>query len=41
MNHIGFPTLIIPENVSYGPIREIGTACDLKNADEILPFEII
>jgi nucleotide-binding universal stress UspA family protein len=41
MNHVGFPTLIIPENVRFSEIKHIGMACDFKLTDEKLPFETI
>jgi nucleotide-binding universal stress UspA family protein len=41
MNHVGFPTLIIPENVVFNEIKHIGLACDLKKVDAKLPFETI
>ncbi len=39
MNHIGFPTLIVPEGFHYREIKSIGMTCDLKRVDEALPFE--
>jgi nucleotide-binding universal stress UspA family protein len=41
MNHVGFPTVIIPEGVHFREIRTIGMACDLKQMDGQLPFETI
>jgi nucleotide-binding universal stress UspA family protein len=41
MNHVGFPTIIVPENVQFNKINTIGMACDFKNVDEKLPFETI
>jgi nucleotide-binding universal stress UspA family protein len=41
MNHVNFPTLIIPEGVQYREIRSIGIACDLRHEDEKLPYETI
>jgi len=41
MNHVAFPTLIIPEHVSYNEIKNIGLACDLKMNNEKLPVERI
>ncbi len=41
MNHVGFPTLIIPEGVQFHEIKTIGMACDLKQTDSQLPFETI
>src|SRR5450432_3291387 len=41
MNHVAFPTLIIPEQAIYREIKNIGLACDLKIADENLPMESI
>jgi len=41
INNIPFPVLIIPELISYQPIREIGLACDLKDVGHFIPFEII
>jgi nucleotide-binding universal stress UspA family protein len=41
MNHVGFPTLIIPEGVEFHGINSIGMACDLKITKGQLPFEII
>ena len=41
MNHVGFPTLIIPEGVRFREIKTIGMACDLKQTERQLPFETI
>jgi nucleotide-binding universal stress UspA family protein len=41
MNHAGFPTLIVPENVRFSEIKHIGMACDFRKVDEKLPFETI
>jgi len=41
MNHVGFPTIIVPENVQFTEINTIGMACDFKKVDEKLPFETI
>lgn len=41
MNHVGFPTLIIPEGVQFREIKTIGMACDLKQVDDKLPYETI
>jgi nucleotide-binding universal stress UspA family protein len=41
MNHVGFPTLIIPEDVQFKGIKSIGMACDLKKTNTQLPFETI
>jgi nucleotide-binding universal stress UspA family protein len=41
MNHVGFPTLIIPEGVHFRGIKSIGMACDLKQTNRQLPFETI
>jgi len=41
MNHVGFPTLIIPEGVHFREIKTIGMACDLKQVDDKLPYETI
>lgn len=41
MNHVGFPTLIIPETVQFHEIKTIGMACDLKESKGKLPFETI
>ncbi len=41
MNHVGFPTLIIPENVRFNEIKNIGMACDFKNAGKKIPSESI
>jgi hypothetical protein len=41
MNHLPFPTLVIPEGVHFREIRTIGMACDLKQTDSQLPFETI
>jgi nucleotide-binding universal stress UspA family protein len=41
MNHIPYSLLIIPENYQFGPVREIGLACDLEDIEENLPFETI
>jgi nucleotide-binding universal stress UspA family protein len=41
MNQVHFPTLIIPEGVSYREIKRIGMACDLKRKDAKLPYEMI
>jgi nucleotide-binding universal stress UspA family protein len=41
MNHVAFPTLIIPENVIYSDIKNIGLLCDLQKTGEQLPIEAI
>jgi nucleotide-binding universal stress UspA family protein len=41
MNHVHFPTLIIPEGVRYREIKSIGMSCDLRRVNEKLPFEAI
>jgi nucleotide-binding universal stress UspA family protein len=41
MNHVGFPTLIIPEGVHFHEIKSIGMACDLQQTTRHLPFEAI
>ncbi len=41
MNHIGYPTLIVPENALFNEIKNIGLACDFKKFDEEIPFESI
>jgi nucleotide-binding universal stress UspA family protein len=41
MNHVAFPTLIIPEHINYGDIKYIGLLCDLQKTDEHLPIETI
>lgn len=41
MNYVGFPTIIVPENVQFNEIKNIGMACDFKKADEKIPFETI
>ncbi len=41
MNHVAFPTLIIPEHIIYGDIKNIGLLCDLQKTDEQLPIEAI
>jgi nucleotide-binding universal stress UspA family protein len=41
INNSVFPVLIIPENVSYQPIREVGFACDLKDVGQFIPLEIL
>ncbi len=41
MNHVGFPTIIVPENVQFNEIKNIGMACDFKKIDEKIPFETI
>ncbi len=32
MNHVHYPTLIVPENFIFHPIRNIGLACDMKKS---------
>jgi nucleotide-binding universal stress UspA family protein len=41
MTHAEFPVLIIPEQVRFREIRNIGMACDLKKMEGQLPFETI
>jgi nucleotide-binding universal stress UspA family protein len=41
MNHVAFPTLIIPEHISYGEIKNIGLLFDLQKTEEQLPVETI
>ena len=41
MNHIGYPTLMVPENALFNEIKNIGLACDFKKFDEEIPFESI
>jgi nucleotide-binding universal stress UspA family protein len=41
MNHVGFPTIIVPENVQFNEIKNIGMACDFKKVGENIPFETI
>ena len=41
INYESYPLLIIPDQFRFGPIREIGMACDLENINDILPFENI
>jgi nucleotide-binding universal stress UspA family protein len=41
INHVPYPLMIIPENIRYSKIREIGLACDLEEVEESLPFESI
>jgi hypothetical protein len=41
MNHVGFPTLIVPENVQFKEIKNIGMACDFKNSGDKIPIETI
>lgn len=41
MNCVGFPTLIIPDGVHFTELKKIGLACDLKFADEKIPFETV
>ena len=41
MNCVGFPTLIIPDGVHFTELKTIGIACDLKFADEKIPFDIV
>ena len=41
MNHVGYPTIIVPENVQFNEIKNIGMACDFKRVDENIPFETI
>ena len=41
MNHVSFPTLIIPEHINYCDIKNIGLLCDLQRTGEQLPIETI
>ena len=41
INYIPYPLLIIPEHVRFSSIREIGLACDLKNINDVMPFDNI
>ena len=41
MNHLDFPTIVVPDNAKFNPIKNIGMACDFKHLDEELPFETI
>jgi len=41
MNYVGFPTLIIPDGVHFTELKTIGIACDLKYANEKIPFETV
>jgi nucleotide-binding universal stress UspA family protein len=41
MNHVGFPVIIVPENIQFNEIKNIGMACDFKKVDEKIPFETI
>jgi nucleotide-binding universal stress UspA family protein len=41
MNHIGYPTLIVPDNARFDEIKNIGLACDFKKPNEEIPFETI
>jgi nucleotide-binding universal stress UspA family protein len=41
MNHASFPAIIVPENVQFKEIKNIGMACDFKKVDEKMPFETI
>jgi nucleotide-binding universal stress UspA family protein len=39
MNHIEYPTLVIPEDVKFTEIRKLGIACDLSYVDAKFPFD--
>ncbi len=41
MNHIPFPTFVIPEQADFHPVQKIGIACDLKKRIGILPMEAV
>jgi nucleotide-binding universal stress UspA family protein len=41
MNHVGYPTVMVPENALFNEIKNIGLACDFKKSDEEIPFESI
>jgi nucleotide-binding universal stress UspA family protein len=41
MNHVGYPAIIVPENIQFKEIKNIGMACDFKRANEKIPFETI
>lgn len=41
MNHVGYPTVIVPENALFNEIKNIGLACDFKKSNEEIPFETI
>ena len=41
INHIPYPLLIIPENLSFSQINKIGVACDFKNIADSLPSKTI
>jgi nucleotide-binding universal stress UspA family protein len=41
MNHVSYPTIIVPENIQFNEIKNIGMACDLKRVDKKIPFETI
>jgi nucleotide-binding universal stress UspA family protein len=41
INYVSHPVLIIPEDVRFSAIREIGLACDLKNINDVMPFDNI
>src|SRR5207249_2979872 len=38
--HLEYPVLVVPENATYKPIKNIGLACDLTNAYEA-PLEFL
>ena len=41
MNHVDYPTVIVPENALFNEIKNIGLTCDFKKSDEEIPFETI
>lgn len=41
MNHVSYPTLVVPEYVQFNEIKNIGLACDFKKSGEEIPFETI
>lgn len=41
MNHVNYPTLIVPEKAQFNEIKNIGLTYDFKKCDEEIPFETI
>ncbi len=41
MNHIRYPAIIVPENVQFTGIKNIGLALDFKKVNRNIPFETI
>ncbi len=39
MNHVSYPTLVVPEYVQFNEIKNIGLACDFKKSGEEIPLK--